>query len=64
MSTLARVLTVAALVLNIADIVLHVAINDVEPLRIAGNVVVVAATIAVLAWPRARRAMVPCGRPE
>lgn len=59
MSTLARVLTVAALVLNIADIALHVAIDDVEPLRIAGNIVVVAATIAVLAWPRARRATVP-----
>lgn len=59
MNAFARVLTIAVLVLNIGDIVLHVVIDDVEPLRIAGNVVVLLATIALLFWPSARRSVVP-----
>lgn len=59
MSTLARALTIAVLVVNVFDIALHVAIDDVEPLRIAGNVVVLLAAILMLTMSRARQALVP-----
>ena len=59
MNALARALTIAVLVLNVGDVVLHVAIDDVEPLRIAGNLVVLVAATAVLFWPSARRGAVP-----
>jgi hypothetical protein len=59
MNTLSRALTIAVLVLNVGDVVLHVVIDDVEPLRVAGNVVVLLAAIALLFWPSARRRVVP-----
>lgn len=59
MSTLLRVLTIAVLVINLGDIALHVAIDDVEPLRIAGNVVVLVAAVLMLATARARHPLVP-----
>lgn len=59
MSTLARTLTIAVLVLNVGDIALHVAIDDVEPLRIAGNVVVLLAAMLMQTTSRARQAHVP-----
>lgn len=45
--------------LTVFDIVLHVAIDQVEPLRISGNLVVLAAAVAVLLVPVARHAWVP-----
>lgn len=59
LSTLARVLIIAVGTLNVADIVLHVAVNDVEPLRVTGNLVVIAASIALLMWARVRHALTP-----
>lgn len=43
---------------TVFDIVIHVAADQVEPLRIAGNVIVLAAALALLAVPRLRRAWV------
>jgi hypothetical protein len=43
---------------TIFDIVIHVASDQVEPLRITGNAVVLAASLAMLAVPRLRRAWV------
>lgn len=57
--TLARVLTIAVAALNIVDILVHVLVNDVEPLRVTGNVIVIAAALAMLLWPRARRVLTP-----
>lgn len=45
--------------LNVFDIVVHVATDQVEPLRIAGNVVVLVASLALLFVASARRAWVP-----
>lgn len=59
MSTLARALTIAVLVVNVGDIALHVAIDDVEPLRISGNVVVLLAAMLMLTMSRAGQALVP-----
>lgn len=44
--------------LTVFDIVLHVVIDDVEPLRIAGNVIVLANALGILVIPRVRRAWV------
>ena len=46
---LARVLTVVVTLLNMGDIVLHVAIDQVEPLRVAGNIVVIVTALGMLA---------------
>ncbi|CAN5529630.1 hypothetical protein BH10ACT7_BH10ACT7_04850 [soil metagenome] len=57
--TLARVVVIAIAVLNVVDIIVHVLVDDVEPLRVTGNVVAIAAALALLLWPRARRALTP-----
>ena len=59
MRPLLRILLVATAVLNAADAVLHVAIDQVEPLRIAGNLVVIAGIMGMLAIPSLRRPLVP-----
>lgn len=59
MRPLLRILLVATAVLNAADAVLHVAIDQVEPLRIAGNLVVIAGVVGMLAAPSLRRPAVP-----
>lgn len=59
LSPLARVLTIAVALLNLGDIALHIAIDDVEPLRVTGNVVVIVAAFVLLLWPRARRLITP-----
>lgn len=45
-------------VLTVFDIVLHVAIDDVEPLRIAGNIIVLTTALGILVIPRLRRAWI------
>lgn len=55
----ALVLSAILAVMTVFDIVLHVAIDQVEPLRISGNLVVLAASLALLFVPAARRAWVP-----
>jgi hypothetical protein len=57
--TLGRILIVVVALVNVGDIVLHVAIDQVEPLRIAGNIVVIVAALAMLAIPALRRPIVP-----
>ena len=59
MNPLPRVLGIAAIALNVVDALLHVATDQVEPLRIAGNVVVVLGGILLLALPALRRAILP-----
>ena len=59
MDVFSRILIVAVGVVNIGDIVLHVAIDQVEPLRIAGNIVVLLAAIGMLAISALRRPIVP-----
>jgi hypothetical protein len=54
-----RALTVAIALLNIGDIALHVAIDQVEPLRIAGNVIVIVAALGMLALGALRIPVVP-----
>lgn len=54
-----RVLIVVVALVNIGDIVLHVAIDQVEPLRIAGNVVVIVAALGMLAIHTLRTPVVP-----
>ena len=54
-----RLLTVAVALLNVGDIVLHVAIDQVEPLRVTGNIVVILAAIGVLAFGALRRPATP-----
>lgn len=61
MHTFARVLTVVITLVNVGDIVLHVAIDQVEPLRIAGNIVVIAAAIGMLAVHALRTPAVAIG---
>ena len=56
---LARALTVVVLLLNVGDIVLHVAIDQVEPLRVTGNIIVIVAAIALLAVGAVRRPITP-----
>lgn len=53
------VLSVVLAVLSVFDLVLHVAIDQVEPLRVSGNVVVLIAALALLSVPSARRAWFP-----
>lgn len=55
LSTLALVLTIVVTLLNVGDIVLHVAIDQVEPLRVTGNAVVLLAAIGLLAVASLRR---------
>jgi hypothetical protein len=57
--TLGRILIVVVALVNVGDIVLHVAIDQVEPLRIAGNIVVIVAALGMLAIPALRRSIVP-----
>lgn len=57
LSTLARALVIAVGALNVGDILLHAIVNDLEPLRVTGNIVVIAASIALLALAPARRAL-------
>jgi hypothetical protein len=45
--------------ITVFDIVIHVATDQVEPLRIAGNVIVLVASLGILAIPAVRRAWVP-----
>lgn len=52
------IVTGILLALNGFDIVLHVVIDDVEPLRIAGNVIVLVSALGILVIPRVRRAWV------
>lgn len=59
MRPLLRILLVATAVLNAADAVLHVAIDQVEPLRIAGNLVVISGVVGMLAVPSLRRPAAP-----
>lgn len=59
LSSVARAVAIAVIVLNIGDIIVHVAVNDVEPLRVTGNAVVIAAALGLLLWPRARRSLTP-----
>jgi hypothetical protein len=54
-----RALTVAIALVNVGDIVLHVAIDQVEPLRIAGNIVVIVAALGMLAVGALRIPVVP-----
>lgn len=49
-----RALVIALLAVNIFDVVIHVAIDQVEPLRVTSNVVVIVTSILMLALPRAR----------
>lgn len=59
MGVLSRALVIAVAVVNLGDAVLHVAIDQVEPLRIAGNVVVLAVAVALLAIDATRLPIVP-----
>lgn len=58
-SRVVLVLATVLALLTVFDVVLHVAIDQVEPLRISGNVVVLVAALAVLVVPLARRPWVP-----
>lgn len=58
-ASLARILIVVVALVNVGDIALHVAIDQVEPLRIAGNIVVIAAAVGGLALPALRTPVVP-----
>ncbi len=53
------ILTGILLLLNVFDVVVHVVTDQVEPLRIAGNVIVIVSALGVLVIPRVRRAWVP-----
>lgn len=55
LSTVALMLTMVVALLNVGDIVLHVAIDQVEPLRVTGNAVVILAAIGILAVASLRR---------
>ena len=55
----ARILTIAVAALNIGDVLVHVIVDDVEPLRVTGNVVVIGAALAMVLWPRARHVLAP-----
>jgi hypothetical protein len=56
---LSRILCVVAALVNVGDIVLHVAIDQVEPLRVAGNIVVIAAAVGMLVIPALHTPVVP-----
>ncbi len=53
------IVTGVLLLLNAIDVVLHVVTDQVEPLRIAGNVIVLVSALGILVLPRVRRAWVP-----
>ena len=57
--TLFVVLTVVVALVNLGDVALHVAIDQVEPLRVAGNIAVVVAAVGMLAVSALRRPVVP-----
>ncbi len=52
------ILVVVPAAVNVFDIVIHVGADQLEPLRIAGNVIVLLAALALFAVPRLRRAWV------
>ena len=52
------ILTGVLAAITVFDIVLHVVIDDVEPLRIAGNIIVLATALGILVIPRMRRAWI------
>ena len=56
---LVRVLTIVVALVNVGDIALHVAIDLVEPLRIAGNIVVIVAALGILAVSALRKPVIP-----
>jgi hypothetical protein len=56
---LVRVLTVVVALVNLGDLTLHMAIDQVEPLRVAGNIVVIVTVLGMLAVPALRRPAVP-----
>ena len=45
-------------IITVFDIVIHVATDQVEPLRIAGNIIVLVSAFGVLLLPRLRRVWV------
>jgi hypothetical protein len=49
---------VVALVVNVVDAIIHIVTDQVEPLRIASNVVVILAAALMLAVPALNRQMV------
>ncbi len=59
MGTLVRVLAVVVALVNLGDLALHIAIDQVEPLRVAGNIVVIVAALGMLAVRALRRPVVP-----
>ncbi len=59
MGVLSRALVIVVALVNVGDAGLHVAIDQVEPLRIAGNVVVLVASVALLTIPPTRIPLVP-----
>ena len=52
------IVTGILLLLNVIDVVVHVVTDQVEPLRIAGNIIVIVSALGVLLIPRVRRAWV------
>lgn len=59
LGVLALVLTVVVALINVGDVVLHVAIDQVEPLRVTGNAVVIVAAIGMLVVAAMRRPVTP-----
>ena len=55
----ARGLTIAVAAVNVVDIVVHVLVDDVEPLRVTANVIVIVTALALLFWSRVRHALTP-----
>ena len=53
-----RAVALALALLTVFDIVIHVATDQVEPLRIAGNIMVLATAVGVLVIQRMRRVWV------
>ncbi len=58
-TSIQQTLLIALVVINVFDVALHVAIDQVEPLRVAGNAVLLLASIALLALAGWRRSWVP-----
>ena len=54
LSTPVRVIIIGVLVLNVVDLALHIATDQVEPLRVTANVVVLLLGILVLTVARTR----------
>lgn len=59
LSMVSLVLTIVVALVNVGDVVLHIAIDQVEPLRVTGNAVVILAAIGMLAVASLRRALTP-----